>query len=150
MAKSPRGAPKSASKMKSATKTSSSTMRHDPMPGLNGWITHTELSSADPDATKAWCTKVMGWMFMPSMPTPDGDYHLFAYSQMGGGGIRRANPPEMPGSVPYIHVDNCREWFDKAIREGAEEMLAPTFVMEGVTIALVRAPGGVPIGFSGP
>jgi predicted enzyme related to lactoylglutathione lyase len=125
-------------------------MRHDPTPGLNGWITHTELASADPNATKAWCTKVMGWMFMPSMMTPDGEYHLFAYSQMGGGGIRRANPPEIPGSVPYVHVDNCREWYDKAIREGAEEMLAPTFIMEGVTVAIVRAPGGVPIGFSGP
>jgi hypothetical protein len=37
-----------------------------------------------------------------------------------------------------------------ALREGAEAMMAPERVMEGVTIAVVRAPGGVPIGFSGP
>jgi hypothetical protein len=29
-------------------------------------------------------------------------------------------------------------------------MMPPDRVMEGVTIAIVRAPGGVPIGFSGP
>jgi len=29
-------------------------------------------------------------------------------------------------------------------------MFPPERVMEGVTIAVVRAPGGIPIGFSGP
>ena len=32
----------------------------------------------------------------------------------------------------------------------AVEMFQPTRVMAGVTVAIVRAPGGVPIGFSGP
>jgi hypothetical protein len=36
------------------------------------------------------------------------------------------------------------------LREGAQEVMAPTRMMEGVTMALVRAPGGVQIGFSGP
>ena len=118
--------------------------------GLYGWITHTELASADPDATKAWCAKVLGWTFKPSFPTPDGDYHLFAYSEQGGGGIRRNNPPEVPGSIPYVHVADAQAAFDEALREGAEEMFSPTRVMEGVTVAIVRAPGGVAIGFSGP
>jgi hypothetical protein len=39
--------------------------------------------------------------------------------------------------------------FEKALREGAEEMLAPETVMNGVVIAVVRAPGGVPIGLAG-
>ena len=34
--------------------------------------------------------------------------------------------------------------------EVAEEMMAPTRITEGVTLAIVRAPGGVPIGLSGP
>lgn len=123
---------------------------HEPTQGLYGWITHTELASADPAATKEWCASVLGWTFMPSFPTPDGDYHLFAYSDQGGGGIRRNNPPETPGSIPYVHVPDARAAFEKALQEGAEEMLPPTPVMEGVTIAIVRAPGGVPIGFSGP
>lgn len=134
----------------SAESSDSPASEHVPTPGLYGWITHTELASADPAATKAWCAEVLGWTFMPSFPTPDGEYHLFAYSEKGGGGIRRNNPPEVPGSIPYVHVPDARAAFEKAIREGAEEMVSPTQVMEGVTIAIVRAPGGVPIGFSGP
>lgn len=122
-----------------------------PTPGLYGWITHTELASADPPATKAWCARVLGWSFKPSFPMPGGgEYHLFTYSDQGGGGIRPNNPPEIPGSIPYVHVADARAAYEKALREGAEEMLAPTRVMEGVTVAIVRAPGGVPIGLSGP
>lgn len=135
---------------KSKESTGKNPLRHDPTEGLYGWITHTELASADPDATKAWCASVLGWTFQPSFPTPNGDYHLFAYSDQGGGGIRRNNPPEMPGTIPYVHVPDARAAYDKALAEGAEEMLSPTPVMEGVTVAIVRAPGGVPIGFSGP
>jgi predicted enzyme related to lactoylglutathione lyase len=124
--------------------------RHVPTPGLYGWITHTELASSDPAATKTWCAKVLGWTFRPSFPTPAGDYHLFAYSDKGGGGIRSVNPAEPPGTMAFVHVADAKESFEKALREGAEEMLAPHRVMEGVTIAVVRAPGGVPIGFSGP
>jgi uncharacterized protein len=125
--------------------------RHDFTKGLYGHITHTELASADPDATKAWCAKVLGWTFQPSFPMPGGGaYHLFAYSEQGGGGIRPNNPPEVPGSIPYAHVADVQAAFDAALREGAEEMLPPMRVMEGVTVAIVRAPGGVAIGFSGP
>ena len=125
--------------------------RHEPTRGLYGHVTHTELASADPSATKAWCEEVLGWTFMPSFPMEGGgEYHLFAYSEQGGGGIRRNNAPEVPGSIPYVHVEDCQAAFDRAVEAGAEEMLAPIRVMEGVTTAVVRAPGGVPIGFSGP
>lgn len=124
--------------------------KHVPTRGLYGWITHTELASADPAATKAWCAKVLGWTFKPSFPMPGGEYHLFAYSDKGGGGIRQATPPEVPGSMPVVHVADAHVAFAAAIREGAEVISPPERVMEGVTIAVVRAPGGVPIGFSGP
>ena len=139
-------------KQRTAKKSSRPAARkHVPTQGLYGWITHTELASSAPAATKAWCAKVLGWTFKPSFPTPDGgEYHLFAYSDMGGGGIRSINLPEAPGSIPYLHVADARAAFDKALREGAEEMFPPERVMEGVTIAIVRAPGGVAIGFSGP
>ena len=129
----------------------SSPPSHVPTRGLYGWITHTELASSDPAATKVWCAKILGWAFKPSFPMPGGgEYHLFAYSDKGGGGIRPNNPPEVPGSIPYVHVADARTAFEKALREGAEEMFRPERVMEGVTVAIVRAPGGVPIGFSGP
>lgn len=129
-----------------------STLKPDPSKkDLEGSITHTELASADPIATKEWCAKVLGWTFKEGFPMGSGEeYHLFTYSDQGGGGIRRNNPPEVPGSIPYVSVADVREAFDKALAEGAEEMFAPERIMEGVTIAIVRAPGGVPIGFAGP
>ena len=125
--------------------------RHEHTKGLYGWITHTDFASSDPLATKEWCATVLGWTFKPPFPMPGGaDVHLFAYSAQGGGAIRPNNPTEQPGSLPYVHVEDAHAAFEKALQEGAEEMLAPTRVMEGVTVAIVRAPGGVPIGFSGP
>jgi predicted enzyme related to lactoylglutathione lyase len=121
-----------------------------PTRGLYGWITHTDFASRDPVATKAWCAKVLGWTFGPSFPGPGGDYHLFAYSDEGGGGIHQVDPAETPGSLPFVHVADTAAAFEKALREGAEEIMPPNRVMEGVTLAIVRAPGGVPIGFSGP
>ncbi len=129
---------------------SSAAPSHVPTRGLYGYITHTDLASSDPAATRDWCAKVLGWTFLPSFPTPDGDYHLFAYSDKGGGGIRKTNPSESPGSTFSVHVEDTQAAFDKALREGAEEVVRPTRIMPGVTIAVVRAPGGVPVGLSGP
>jgi predicted enzyme related to lactoylglutathione lyase len=129
---------------------SSSPRRHVPTRGLYGWITHTELASSDPESTKSWCAEVLGWTFKPSFSVPGGEYHLFAYSDQGGGGIRPKDPAGAPNSTPYVHVEDAHDAFEKALRAGAEEVLPPTRMAEGVTTALVRAPGGVRIGFSGP
>jgi predicted enzyme related to lactoylglutathione lyase len=123
---------------------------HVPTRGLYGHITHTDFASTDPAATREWCAKVLGWSFRSPFTTPNGDYHLFAYSDTGGGGIRATNASEAPGSQPVVHVADAQAAFDAALREGAEAIQRPTRVMEGVTIAIVRAPGGVVIGLSGP
>jgi uncharacterized protein len=124
--------------------------RHEPTRGLYGWITHTEFASADPAATRAWCAKVLGWTFRPSFPMGGAEYHLFAYAPQGGGGIHQRGPAEAPASVPYVHVEDAQASFDAALREGAEALMPPTRIAEGVTLAMVRAPGGVTIGLSGP
>lgn len=117
---------------------------------LYGSITHTDLSSTDPAATRDWCTTVLGWTFQPAFPTPSGEYHLFAYSEVGGGGIRHTGPGEAPGSTPTVHVENTQAAYTAALAAGAESITVPTKIMDGVCIAMVRAPGGVLIGFSGP
>ena len=120
-------------------------------PALDGVITHTEFASHDPDATKTWLSKALGWKFRPSMPMGDGTtYHLFKYAEQQGGGIRVNSPAEEPGTVPYVQVANVKKAFDRAIKAGAEEMMPPSPVMEDLHIAIVRAPGGVAIGFAGP
>lgn len=92
----------------------------------------------------------MKWRFRPPAPGPGPEYHLFIYSSQGGGGIRRTEGGEAPGSVPFVRVPDTQAAFDAAIAAGARELQRPTRVMAGVTIATVRAPGGVAIGFSGP
>jgi uncharacterized protein len=123
---------------------------HEFTRGLYGWITHTELSSTDPVATRDWCAQVLGWTFQAPFPTAGGEYHLFAYAETGGGGIRHTEPDEAPGSTPTVHVEDTRAAYDAALAAGAESVNPPTRIMEGVCTALVRAPGGVLIGFSGP
>lgn len=135
----------------SSRRSTAKTTQHVPTPGLDGWITHTDLGSHDPAATKEWCSKVLGWSFRPSFPMPDGsEYLLFHYSEQGGGGIHSVSPAEPTVSIPYVHVADAAAAFEKAIAAGAEMVSAPNRVMEGVTIAVVRAPGGVTIGLSGP
>ena len=123
---------------------------HEFTRGLYGWITHTDMASEDPGATREWCESVLGWAFRDPFPTPTGDYHLFSYSESGGGGIRGVASGEAPGSTPTIHVEDADETYEAALAAGAEPVNPPTTIMEGVRNALVRAPGGVLIGFSGP
>lgn len=123
---------------------------HEYTPGLHGHITHTELASDDPEATRGWCADVFGWAFQPVFPGPTGDYHLFAYSEQGGGGIRQPSSGEAPGSTPTVHVDDTDQSFQAALAAGAEPVATPYDVMPGVRVASVRAPGGVVFGLSGP
>ncbi len=113
-----------------------------------GLITHTELASADPAATRAWCQKVLRWKFGQSMPTPGGPYHMWQFDNGTGGGIRSNNPPEVPGSIPYCEVANIHTTFAGALAAGATEMMSPV-QLPGSSgwIAIVAAPGGVAIGF---
>jgi predicted enzyme related to lactoylglutathione lyase len=65
-----------------------------------------------------------------------------------GGGIRAANPPETPGSIPYCEVADIRATYGAALAAGAREMMPPMELPGGMGwVAIVAAPGGVPIGF---
>jgi len=113
-----------------------------------GAITHTELASADPSATRAWCESVLGWKFGQSVPTPAGPYHMWQFEIGTGGGIRANNPPEVPGSIPYCEVKDIQATYSKALAAGATEMVGPQMLPGGMGwIAIVAAPGGVAIGF---
>lgn len=117
----------------------------------HGLITHTELASTDPAATRTWCQKVLGWKFGEPMATPAGPYHTWRFETGTGGGIRANNPPEAPGSIPYCEVADIRATFSRALAAGAVEMLRPQALPAGMGwIAIVAAPGGVAIGFWAP
>lgn len=114
----------------------------------HGIITHTELASADPVATKSWCERVLGWKFGQPMPTPGGPYHMWQFPNQTGGGIRANNPPEVPGSIPYCEVVDIQAIYSAALEAGATPMMEPEQIPGGMGwIAIVAAPGGVAIGF---
>ncbi|MEA3190973.1 MAG: uncharacterized protein QOD77_1555 [Thermoplasmata archaeon] len=116
-----------------------------------GFVSHTELASSDPAATRKWCEQALGWSFMPSMPTPAGDYHMWSFGDNVGGGIRNTNKGEPGGSTPYCEVPDIKAAYAKAIKAGATEMMPPDQVPGGMGwIAVVKAPGGVPVGFWAP
>src|SRR5687767_9093607 len=105
------------------------TTRHEPTRGLYGHITHTDLRSDDPEATIAWCQRVFGWTFRPPFPSPAGDYHLFAYSDQGGGGVRRTSAGETSGATPFVHVEDCHTAYAEALAAGAEGLAEPASPM---------------------
>ncbi len=128
-----------------------------------GFISHTELVSADPRATKRWCQTVFGWKFAEPMPTPTGPYEMWSFGGNGGGGIRGvssgATPtdvpvvdrPEAPGAIPYCEVSDIGDAYRRALEAGAHGMMAPEAIPGGNGwLALVQAPGGVTIGLWAP
>ena len=123
--------------------------KHEFTRGLYGWITHTDFASTDPAATRL--VRSSPRLEVPTLVSyPAGDMHLFADSDSGGGGIRGVAPDESPGSTPTVHVEDTQVAYDAALAAGAEGVRPPTKIMDGVCIAMVRAPGGVLIGLSGP
>lgn len=120
-------------------------------PSRIGVITHTELASADPGATRTWCERVLGWKFGQAVLTPSGPYHMWQFAIGTGGGIRAHNPPEVPGSVPYCEVGDIQVAYSNALAAGATGMVPPMQLPSGMGwIAVVAAPGGVAIGFWAP
>ena len=149
--KSARNTTKKGVSTRSAGKRSSAPKSPPPRPIRPGYISHTELASANPLATKVWCQEVLGWKFLESVPTPTGPYHMWSFENNSGGGIRSNNPPENPGSIPYVEVSDIQAAFAKALRAGATKMFPPDEIPGGMGwIAVVQAPGGVVFGFWGP
>jgi predicted enzyme related to lactoylglutathione lyase len=115
------------------------------------FISHTELASSDPAATKKWAEQALGWKFLEPMPTPQGPYHMWSFGDNMGGGIRANNPPETPGSIPYVEVPDIQKAYDRAVKAGATPMMPPEDIPGGMgSIAIVQAPGGPAIGLWGP
>ena len=148
-ARMPRKAPKKASPKRKAARPSARTAKKSakrPRAKIAPVFVHTDLATDDPKAMRAWCEEVVGWRFHATMPTPLGDIHFFRTAGNSGGVVRAANRPEMPGSIPYVAVADVDAAYAKARKAGAEEMMAPTR-MGGLAFAIVRAPGGTPMGF---
>lgn len=116
-----------------------------------GLISHTEFHSTDPSATRKWCQDILDWTFAEPMPTPMGPYHMWSFANDTGGGLVATTSPQDPPVIPYCEVGDIKTKFREALEAGAAEIRAPEELPNAQGwIAIVRAPGGVPIGFWGP
>ena len=73
---------------------------HTPTRGLYCWMTHTEIASSNPGATKSGVPRSLGGPSPPAFRQPPASNHLFAYSDQGRGGIRSTN-------ARRVHVSAC-------------------------------------------
>ena len=116
-----------------------------------GFVSHTEFASTDQAATKAWGAKVLGWKFAPDVQLPDGTiYPMWQHASGTGGGIRATNSGEPGGTTPYVETNDIVKSVDAAKKHGATIMMPIDDVPGGGRIAIVMAPGNVPIGFWAP
>lgn len=141
--------PVAARRAKAAPPRAADLGRQAPVLGLEGWLTHTEFACTDPLALKRWSETVLGWSFGEPMRMPGMEYHLFAYGKTGGGGIMQTRDGEAPRVTPYAHVASVAKTLEKALKAGAKHIHGPETIMPGITLAIVEAPGGIMLGFSG-
>jgi len=104
-------------------------------------IAHTELATTDPEAMKDFLGKVFGWNF-ETVKTPAGK--LISFETQGGarGSIRRTQPPELPGSINYVLVDNLDATAAKVKKMGGQVVLPRTDVPGMGSFFWFKVPGG--------
>src|SRR2546427_13211382 len=67
----------------------------------SGFISHTEIASADPSATKKWAEQALASKFGNPMPTPSGPYHMWHLGKSIGGGLSSTNRTNHQGEPPH-------------------------------------------------
>ena len=86
-------------------------------------IAHTELASADPEATRRFIAKVFKWS-MEEIKTPNG--RIIRYETPGGsiGSIRKTQTNEPPATTNYVLVQDI-ELTAKNIGKAGGQLLMP-------------------------
>jgi len=101
------------------------------MAGIHGRYQWYELMTPDPEAAKAFYTKVVGWG-MQDVPMPQMQYSLFTAGETPIAGVMET-PAEarQPGAPPgwwmgYVGVDDVDQTADHAKRLGGAECVPPS------------------------
>jgi hypothetical protein len=111
---------------------------------------HVEYASKNPEATRKFLEKVLGFHFdvMEAM----GGYSMRndKVARGSGTGVRPLAKGESPTTIAYLTVSNIEESLKTAQREGARVLVPKTEIPEMGWSAVVHAPGDVPIGLFQP
>ncbi len=107
---------------------------------------HVEYASKNPEATRKFLEKVLGFHFdvMEAM----GGYGMRndKVARGSGTGVRGLEKGEMPVTIAYLTVANLEESLKTAQKEGARVILPKTEIPQMGWHAVIHAPGDVPIG----
>jgi len=107
---------------------------------------HVEYASKNPEATRKFLEKVLGFKFdvMEAM----GGYGMRSdkVTRGSGTGVRGLEKGEMPATIAYLTVANIEEALKAAQKEGARVIMPKTEIPQMGWSAIVHAPGDVAIG----
>lgn len=107
-------------------------------------MSHVEIASKDPAATRKFLEQVFGWKF-ETMPTMD--YSMYGPAQGAEDasvGVRALMGPETPGSIGYVTVANIDDTLKAARAAGATVIMEKDPIPGGTGfLAVYLAPGGV-------
>ncbi len=110
-----------------------------------GQINHTELISADADATCRFLADLFG-LELTDMGGEAGPYFTFATSETAGGAVRPVAEGEPgPGVCPYFTVPDLEAALPAATHAGAKVLVPRQPVPERGWFAWLAIPGGCTI-----
>lgn len=117
-------------------------------PGTPSWI---DLSTPDPEASKAFYGGLFGWEFTAE-PTDQGEpYHMAHKKGAAVAGMMRQMPEQAAQGMPpmwasYVSVDDVDATVAKVEPAGGAVLMPPMDVMDSGRMALVADPTGGVIG----
>ncbi len=109
-----------------------------------GWA---DLSSSDPEASRAFYTQLFGWT-AEVVPDPQaGGYGMFKLDGKDTAGVGPLQDQQTPSHwLPYILVNDAAATTEKARQAGATIIVEPMDVMGAGTMVILTDPSGAFIG----
>jgi hypothetical protein len=107
---------------------------------------HVEYASKNPEATRKFLEKVLGFHF--DVTEAMGGYGMRSdkVARGSGTGVRALAKGESPATIAYLTVADIEESLKAAQKEGARVIVPKTEIPDMGWSAVVHAPGDVPIG----
>jgi predicted enzyme related to lactoylglutathione lyase len=106
-----------------------------------GMISHSEIASTDPVATKKFLEEVFRWDFT-TVKTPAGERFSFHAAGGADGSVRKTRSGELPASINYVLVKDLRLAEGEVKKKGGEIVLPRVDVPQMGSFFWFKVPGG--------
>jgi uncharacterized protein len=106
-----------------------------------GMISHTEIASTDPVATRRFLERVFRWDFV-TVKTPAGERFSFHTTGGADGSVRKTRSGERPASINYVLVEDLALAESEIKKTGGEIVLPRVDVPRMGSFFWFKVPGG--------